>query len=289
MRLQQRSDGRLPQNTDLTGIPVWPGDQLDETADAILLSRLVADRLPADQRPDIASAAAYIVSHGPDTQQERWEENSGWSPATLAAEIAALRAAGRGDVAARWSASLERWTYTSEGWYVRIAPNGSPDTFDDVTLANAGGVYSQQQLVDPSFLELVRLGVRGAGDAHVLSTLLATDAAVRTDAGTTPLFHRYPHDGYGERLAGGAPPGTGHAWPLLTGERGVYTVLAGHDGTAYLTAMAAMAGPEQLIPEQVWEADASPTGSARPLVWAHAEYVILARAVATGVVADRPG
>jgi glucoamylase len=287
MKLQQRSDGSMPQNTDLTGTPIWPGQQLDETADAILLSKLLADRMPADQRPDIAAAASYIAAQGPATGQERWEENSGWSPATIASEIAALRAAGRDQLAAAWSAELEAWTYSSRGWYLRIAPNGHPDAFDDVTLANGGGLWPQQSLTDPSFLELVRLGIRSAKDPRILSTLKAVDATVRHDLGSLPLFGRYPNDGYGERFAGGSPPGSGHSWPLLTGERGVYTVLAGGDASGYAAGMTAMAGSEELLPEQVLEATAAPTGSARPLVWAHAEFIILERAVLTGVVADQ--
>jgi glucoamylase len=289
MRKQQRSDGEMPQNTDLTGMPIWPAQQLDETADAILLSKLLADRLPPDQRPDIEAAASYIAAFGPATEQERWEENSGYSPATIAAEIAALRAAGRNELAARWSASLERWTYSSvHRSYVRIAPSGTPDAVEDVRIANGGGVYPQQAVVDPSFLELVRLGVRPPNDPRVLSSLKATDAGVRTDVGSVHLFHRYPNDGYGERLDGGAPPGAGHLWPLLSGERGVYALLAGQDTTGYLEALTAAAGTEQLIPEQVWESTALPTGSARPLVWAHAEYIILAKALLTGVVDDSP-
>jgi len=289
MRKQQLPDGDMPQNTDLTGKVIWPGRQLDETADAILLSRLLENRLPADQRPDIASAAAYIAAYGPATGQDRWEENSGWSPSTIASEIAALRAAGRAALADSWSARLESWTFAQdEGWYVRIAPSGHPNLSEDVTLANGGGVFPQQQIVDQSFLELVRLGVRSASDARVVSSLRATDARVGARAGVTPLFHRYPYDGYGERNPGGSPPGSGHAWPLLTGERGVYTVLAGGDATRYLDALTRMAGSEELIPEQVWESTAAPTGSARPLVWAHAEYVILAQAVLTGVVDDSP-
>jgi glucoamylase len=288
MRKQQQPDGSMPQNTDLDGVPVWPGQQLDETADAILLSALLADRLPANQRPDIPAAAAYIASHGPATQQERWEENSGFSPATIAAEIAALRLAGRVDVAATWSAAVERWTYSSQGSYVRVAPKGRPNALDDVTLANGGGVYPQQLVLDPSFLELVRLGVRKANDPYVLASIKATDASIRRDLGLLPYFHRYSHDGYGERLPGGSPPGDGHLWPLLTGERGVYVVLAGGDASYYLDALAVAAGDEHLIPEQVWETSGLPTGSARPLVWAHAEYIILAKALATGVVADSP-
>ena len=289
MRKQQRSDGSMPQNTDLFGTPIWPGQQLDETADAILLSKLLANRLPTDQRPDIASAASYIAQHGPQTEQERWEEVSGWSPATIAAEIAALRAAGRTDLAAQWNANLERWTYSSLGSYLRIAPNGNPNAVDDVQIANGGGDFPQQQILDPSFLELVRLGVRSAKDPRILSSLAQTDAAVRVDIDGMPYFHRYPHDGYGERLPGGSPPGVGRAWPMLSGERGVYTALAGGDPSPYLSAMTAAAGSEQLIAEQVWDSSpGGPTGSARPLIWAHAEYIILAKAAATGTVDDVP-
>jgi glucoamylase len=206
----------------------------------------------------------------------------------MAAEIAALRAAGRTQLAAAWDARLEAWTYTSKGWYVRIAPNGHPDAFEDITLANGGGLWPQQSITDPSFLELVRLGVRGAKDPRILSTLRATDASVRHDLGALQLFGRYPNDGYGERLVGGSPPGVGHAWPLLTGERGVYTVFAGGDAAPYVDALTKMAGSEELLSEQVWESTAMPTGSARPLVWAHAEFIILVRAELTGVVADRP-
>jgi len=284
MRKQQQPDGSMSQNTDLTGTRIWEGQQLDETADAVLLSALFANLLPADQRPNIAAAADFIATHGPQTQQERWEENSGYSPATIAAEIAALRVAGLNSLANQWSAKLESWTYSGQGWYVRISPSGHPDAVDDVTLANNGGVFPQQFLVDQSFLELVRLGVRGPKDPRVISTLAATDEKLRV----RNYFYRYPFDGYGELTAGGTPPGLGHLWPLLSGERGVYTVLAGGDPFAYVDAMTAAAGSEQLIPEQVWQDTALPTGSARPLVWAHAEYVILASAMATGVVADSP-
>lgn len=289
MRVQQRADGSMPQNTNLFGTPIWSGQQMDETADAVLLSAALAERLPAAERPDISAAADYIATHGPVTQQERWEENSGYSPATMAAEIAALRAAGRNDLAAKWDASLERLTYSSLGYYLRISPSGHPDAVEDVSIANGGGVFPQQKILDPSFLELVRLGVRRADDPRVVSSLSQTDDAVRVDVGLDAYFHRYPYDGYGERLPGGAPPGIGRAWPLLSGERGVYTVLTGGDGSPFLRAVADAAGPEQLIPEQIWDsAPSGPTGSARPLVWAHAEYVILARAIATGQVADRP-
>ena len=116
------------------------------------------------------------------------------------------------------------------------------------------------------------------------------DATLRPDTPRGSVWHRYQGDSYGEH-ADGTPfdgRGIGRAWPLLTGERGVYTLLAGGDAASYLEALNTMAGSAQLIPEQVWESTGLPTGSARPLVWAHAEYIILAKALLTGVVDDLP-
>ena len=296
MGKQQRADGSMPQNTDLEGRQVWNGQQLDETADAVLLAVRLAGKASG---PDVARAADYIVKNGPTTQQERWEEAGGYSPATIASEIAALRAAARvvdparaatlRATAAQWDASLESWTLVRSGpagvnYYLRISPDGKPNSDEPISIANGGGVWDQREIVDPSFLELVRLGVRDAHDPRILSTLKVIDNVSHAKLGS----YRYPHDGYGERNPGSAPPGHGHLWPLLTAERGVYTVLAGGDAKSYLDDLRLRAGSAQLLSEQVWEDDGQPTGSARPLVWAHAEYIILAKAVTTGTVDDRP-
>jgi glucoamylase len=61
--------------------------------------------------------------------------------------------------------------------------------------------------------------------------------------------------------------------------------------------MEAFAGDSLLLPEQVWDAPDIPgrelffgeaSGSARPLVWAHAEYVKLRRSIEDGRVFDQP-
>jgi glucoamylase len=298
MGKQQQADGSMPQNTDLEGKPVWTGQQLDETADAILLAARLSGKASG---PDVAHAADYIVANGPATQQERWEEASGYSPATIAAEIAALRAASRvGGVhastwlstAARWDASLESWTFThtgalGSGYYLRISPDGKPDSAEPIDIANGGGVWDQREIVDPSFLELVRLGVRQPDDPRILGTLKVVDANDSYATGRGIAWYRYPHDGYGEKNPGSAPPGQGHPWPLLSMERAVYTVLARDRGILTLPVVG-IEQPDELIGEQVWEDTGLPTGSARPLVWAHAEYIVLAKAIATGAVDDRP-
>jgi glucoamylase len=190
--------------------------------------------------------------------------------------------------ARKWDAALEAWTFTRAGYYLRITSDGHPDAADLVNIANQGGVWDQREIVDPSFLELVRLGVRSALDVHVTSTVKVVDAAASGQAGGMTLWYRYPHDGYGEKNDGSAPPGKGHLWPLLAGERGVYTALGGGDARPFLAGLTSLAGSDQLLGEQVWEGTGLPTGSARPLVWAHAEYIVLARAVATGMVEDSP-
>ncbi len=308
MGRQQRDDGSMPQNTNLEAEPVWTAQQMDETADAILLAVRLSRVLSAGDGPDITRAADYIVRTGPITQQERWEEAGGYSPATIAAEIAALDAAVLWSrkqsksldhssewaaAARRWDAELESDTFThtgalGSGYYLRITTARHPDAADLVDLANQGGVWDQREIVDPSFLELVRLGVRPAHDARVAATVRVVDAASSGQAGGMTLWYRYPHDGYGEKNEGSAPPGQGHLWPLLMGERGAYTVIAGGDARPYVAGLESLAGSDQLLGEQVWEGTGLPTGSARPLVWAQAEYVVLARAAATGLVDDSP-
>ncbi len=297
----------MPQNTDLDGVRVWTGDQLDETADAILLAVRLADRIAAGSGPDIAGAAEYLLARGPSTEQERWEENGGYSPATMAAEIAGLRAAARwararhqDAQAVRWRATADQWeaqvetrTYVTSGplgtgYYLRISPDGRPNASDPLQIANGGGTFDQRVIVDPSFLELVRLGVRQPRDQRVLSSLVVLDSVDRGDAGSGPGWFRYPHDGYGEAAPGEAPGDDGHLWPLLAGERGVYTALAAADALPFVRELEALAGPEQLLSEQVWEGSGAPTGSARPPVWAHAEYLVLLRAALTGRVDDQP-
>ncbi len=84
-------------------------------------------------------------------------------------------------------------------------------------------------------------------------------------------------------------------WPLLTGERGHYELAAGNRTETYIRTMEGLASNTGLLPEQSWdEADrpeiyewlGKPTGSAMPLMWAHAEYIKLLRSSADGKVYD---
>ena len=99
LRAIQEEDGSWPQNCWLDGTPYWHGIQLDECAfpmlllDAALREGAVPPPLLKAYWPMVARAAGFVVRHGPRTGQDRWEENAGYTPFTLAVEIAALLAA----------------------------------------------------------------------------------------------------------------------------------------------------------------------------------------------------
>ncbi len=150
-------------------------------------------------------------------------------------------------------------------------------------------------------LALVRLGVRGANDPRIRNTVRVIDAVLKVDTPCGPAWHRYNHDGYGEK-ADGSPSertGVGRCWPLFAGERAHYELASGNVGAArqLLGVLESMAGETGLISEQVWDSEpmperrlcpGQPSGSAQPLVWAHAEHVKLIRSLADGAVFDMP-
>jgi glucoamylase len=330
---QQQADGGFPQNFWVDGRAYWQGIQLDEVAYPIILaSRLHRARAlqQFDPYPLVRSAARFLIEHGPATDQDRWEEISGYSPSTLAICIAALTCAAgmarqRGDVATAqfmqehadfMECHIEPWTVTTTGTlvpgirrhYVRIRPvsvrDPTPDESEDmgtVQLPNlepgTPNVFPANQIVDGGFLELVRYGVRPPDDPIILDSLLVVDKILKVDTPRGPVWRRYNHDGYGQRDDGRGYQewGQGRAWPLLTGERGHYELAAGGDPKPYLLAMERFATSTGLLPEQVWDEVSRQemhlelgmaTEAALPLVWAHAEYVKLARSIADGKVVD---
>ncbi|MBI3107493.1 MAG: glucan 1,4-alpha-glucosidase [Candidatus Rokubacteria bacterium] len=329
----QQVDGGFPQNFWINGEPHWRGIQLDEVSFPIILAwRLhVAGVLRSfDPYPMVLRAARYLIKEGPATQQERWEENSGYSPSTLAANIAALTCAAlfaraRGDAATAefiqeyadfLECHVESWTVTTQGalgpgigrHFIRIHPVavGDPHADEDpnhgvLAIRNrppgAQAEFPAKNIVDAGFLELVRYGIRKPGDPLIEDSLRVVDAVLKIDTPFGPCWRRYNHDGYGQRDDGGPylGAGTGRAWPLLTGERGHYELAAGRDVRPFIAAMEAFANSTGLLPEQIWdEADrpdvymssGRPTGSAMPLMWAHAEYMKLLRSVRDGQVFD---
>jgi glucoamylase len=294
----QQPDGGFAQNFWIDGTPYWCGTQLDEVAFPILLAWKL-DQAKAlrdfDPYPLVLGAARYLIERGPATPQERWEENSGYSPSTLASNIAALVCAAcfareRGDEAT--AAFLERhadfleghveaWTVTSTGTllpgvsrhFIRIHPvdpnDPEPDEDPDrgyVAIRNRPpGLpvwFPAKEIVDAGFLELVRYGIRKGGDPLIEDSLRVVDATLRVETPAGPCWRRYNHDGYGQRDDGGPFEGwgTGRAWPLLTGERGHYELAAGRDAGPYLRAMERFASAAGLLPEQVWDAPDLPAG-----------------------------
>ena len=134
-------------------------------------------------------------------------------------------------------------------------------------------------MVSPDALAFVRFGLRAADDPRIVSTVKATDATLRVDTPSGPVWHRYQGDGYGGHDDGEAFDGTGigRAWPLLTGGRAHYELAAGRADVAerLAQAMEALAGDSGLLPEQVWDsADipdrelyfGHPSGSAMPAI-----------------------
>ncbi|MDZ8053415.1 MAG: glycoside hydrolase family 15 protein [Aulosira sp. ZfuVER01] len=329
----QQEDGGFAQNFWVDGEPYWKGIQLDEVAFPILLAWLLHQEnvpLNFDIYPMILRAAGYLIRHGPATQQERWEECSGYSPSTLAANIAGLICAAQfvreiGDEATAQfieeyadflESHIEDWTVTTEGTlvpgikrhYIRITPteinnpqpNENPNQGTIFIASQPPGEpteFPAKEIVDGGFLQLVRYGIRKPNDPIIVDSVKVIDAVLKVDTPVGPCWHRYNHDGYGQQ-ENGEPYvdwGKGRAWPLLTGERGHYELAAGGDVKTYIKAMEGFASETCLLPEQVWdEADkpdvhmylGKPTGSAMPLMWAHAEYIKLLRSTNDGQVFD---
>ena len=332
----QEEDGHWPQNMWSDGRAYWSGVQLDEAALPILLVDLVrrsgafGDPELSSRRywPMVRSAASFLVRNGPVTQQDRWEEDGGYTPFTLAAEIAALLAAADlaelagepelapylRETADAWHDRLDRWLYVRgtpiarevgvDGYYVRISPADVEEGDDVVALKNRPPGESRGRadaIVSADALALVRFGLRAADDPRIRDTVRVIDALLRVETPAGPSWHRYNGDGYGEHDDGSPFDGTGvgRAWPLLTGERAHLALARGDRAEAerLLATMERLAGEGGLLPEQTWDSPdiperelffGRPAGSAMPLVWAHAEYLMLARGLADGRVFDTP-
>ncbi|MEJ2714930.1 MAG: hypothetical protein P8014_17450, partial [Acidihalobacter sp.] len=273
----------------------------------------------------VAGALRFMLAEGPSTGQDRWEEDPGVNTFTLAIVIAALVEGARfvpqpaADlalmVADYWNASIEDWCWASDtplarelgvsGYYLRAAPANvlvcDGAKAEHLFIKNRAHDYDRpaNQQISTDFLQLVRYGLRDPHDPHVAASVEVVDRLLRRQTPNGPVWHRYNGDGYGEHSDGRPFDGTGRGrgWPLLTGERGHYALLAGEDAGDYVRAMAAMTGRGGLLPEQVWDAapmperglfPGRPTGAAMPLVWAHSEFVKLCLSVQQGSPVDAP-
>jgi glucoamylase len=271
---QQLPSGAMPRNSLLNGKPApdTGGTQLDEAAYPILMAYLAG--LGGDTalwQDHIRAAADFLVANGPSSGVERWEEQTGYSPSTIAAEIAGLTAASaiaarHGDTARAglyqataddFQRTIKSWTVTTTGpygprYFIRLSKTGDPNAAISYGLGNGGPTLDQRDVLDGGFQELVRLGELPVTDPDVQASLAIIDSriAVTTPSGTG--YYRYGNsaasgsaDGYGDCYqpsqtscpTTGAPwpptdTGTGHLWPNLSGERAESDLAAGAAGKA---------------------------------------------------------
>ncbi len=349
---QQLPDGAMPRNSLLNGqaAPDTGGLQLDEVAYPILMDLQAG--LGGDAAlwaSHVRPAADFLVAHGPSDGNERWEEQSGYSPSTIAAEIAGLTAASA--IAAQqhdqqrsrlyqatadyFQRSIKSWTVTTSGpdaarYFIRLSKTGDPNAAISYNLGNGGPMVDQRSVIDGGFQELVRLGELPVSDPDVQASLgvLDNQISVSTPSGTG--YYRYgtsaasgSADGYGDCYqpsqtsctTTGAPwpptdVGTGHLWPVLSGERAESDVSAGQGPAAatLLNAMLSFSSGVGLVPEQAWEdpnlaaspygsdpatasigfTDGKAAGSASPLTWAQAQELRLIMGLGAGRTVETP-
>jgi glucoamylase len=217
------STGRFPQNAFVDGTPNWNATQMDEQAMPIILAYRLGPSVYNPLWQKIRLTANYIYSNGPWTEEERWEETSGYSPSTIAAEIAGLvdaaqialanndaaEAANWLNAADYWQQNVTGWTYTdhgcpdvashcnSAGMYIRINtsrpkggerpggwnPSDYPNPNMPVQIGNNGGTHRAIDIIDGGFLELVRMGVKRPNDPTIANTLLAYDGVIKQSIG----------------------------------------------------------------------------------------------------------
>jgi len=294
----QDADGSWPQNMWLEGTPHWKVIQMDQVALPILLVDKCLTHEAINKKrmhrywPIVKKAIQYIIKNGPYTQQDRWEEEKGFTPFTLAAQIAALLVAADlaednnekqlasycRQTADCWNDAIEKWTYVTgtslakkynvDGYYIRVNPyyDKAANELNDEVLylqnhKEGKGKVLLNELICVDALALVRFGLRSANDEKILNTIKLIDALLKVETPNGDCWHRYVNDGYGEDENGNEYDGTGigRAWPLLTGERAHYEIAAGNFDAAkkLVFAMEAFAN-NGLLPEQIWDTDDIP-------------------------------
>ncbi|MGI8416838.1 MAG: glucodextranase DOMON-like domain-containing protein [Nakamurella sp.] len=287
----QEADGSQPRNSLLDGTkaPDAFNIQLDEAAYPILMALQSGMARDNSLWPRVKAAANFLISHGPSDGVERWEEQTGYSPSTISAEIAGLVAAGtiarqhNDPVDARiWLATADQyqrniktWGVTDTGtlstspYFIRLSKTGDPNAAISYNLGNGGAAVDQRDVVDLGFLEYVRLGELPATDPVIAHSLTVIDANLEKPTASGPGWLRYNGDGYGDCVAGqgtscpvtGAPwdgdgnfTGLGHPWPVLGVERAQQYLAQGKTSVAaaqLVTVNKENSGPG-LVPEQVW-------------------------------------
>jgi glucoamylase len=271
----QQPDGSFPRDSELDGA-VAPDtfglSEIDEVAYPLLMAWEAGLSGNASFYTDhVRPAADYIVDHGPSTGAERWEEHPGYSPATIASEIAGLVAAGQlaqaaGDTARAhlylataddYQRNVKAWTVTTSGpdgprYFIRESVSGNPNTNQTYNLGNGSlNNIDQRSIIDAGFLELTRMGELSSTDPDVRASLKVVDSVLESQTSSGPGWHRYgikakgSTDGYGDCYVpdpttcsptgeGWFPHavGSGHLWPLLDGERAEQDLQSGASAAA---------------------------------------------------------
>ena len=230
--------------------------QLDETAFPILLAdhlrRARCARRACEPWPMVRRAATYLARNGPVTPEDRWEEDGGYSPFTLA--VGNRRAARRRrlrrrrrtsphrrDTCARrptsGTTSIERWTYVTDtalardrgvdGYYVRIAPrdvdDGGPPARTGVSRSEPAARQSADAVRRDG--QPRRAGARplrparGERSANRRIRSASSTALLCAETPTGPTWHRYNDDGYGEHEDGVRVRRNGHRPRLAVARR----------------------------------------------------------------------
>jgi glucoamylase len=349
---QQLPSGAMPRNSLLNGkaAPDTGGLQLDETSYPILMAQ--ESGLGSDTalwQDHIRPAADFLVANGPSDGVERWEEQTGYSPSTIAAEIAGLTAAStiaasHGDTARAhlyqataddFQRNIKNWTVTTTGpdgpaYFIRLSKTGDPNAAITYSLGNGGPTLDQRSVLDGGFQELVRLGELPVTDPDIQASLAIYDKNISVTTPSGNGYYRYGNsaadgsaDGYGDCYqpsqdsctTPGAPwpptdSGTGHLWPVLSGERAESDLADGNASGAksLLQAMISFSSGVGLVPEQAWEdpdlaaspygsdpatasigfTDGKAAGSASPLTWAQSQEVRLIASLGAGHNVDTP-
>jgi len=317
--VQQKPDGSFPQNSWVDGRPIGNGLQMDQVALPLVLAYQLKRHDRKTWLKHIKPAADFILNRGPRTDQDRWEEKPGYSPAAIAAQIAGLVCAAEiaklnGDKATggkylktadSWAQNVDKWTVTKSsnaGYYLRITENDNPNDGAKMEINSSSLVVDERKILDAGFLELVRLGIKGPHDPLIVESLKLIDQLIKVKTPAGEAWYRYNHDAYGETPDGGnydARNGIGRLWTLLTGERGEYELAASDIAAARrrLNTMAGFANDGLMIPEQVWDRQERPaaslrfgagTGSATPLAWSMAQFIRLAMSIERGRNVETP-
>ncbi len=320
-KVQQKRDGSFPQNSWVDGRPIGGGLQMDQVALPLVLAYQLARYGRTDWLRHVKPAADFIVRHGPRTDQDRWEEKPGYSPATIASQIAGLVCAAEiarrnGDSASansylktadKWNENVEKWTATRSGFtgrphFLRITEDDDPDDGAKMEINSSSLVVDERKIIDAGFLELVRLGIKEPRNQLIRDSLELIDQMIKVETPAGAAWYRYNHDAYGETRMGGnydGRTGAGRLWTLLTGERGEYEVALGDLAGARkrLDTLAAFANDGLMIPEQVWDLKKTPntnfrfgagTGAATPLAWSMAQFIRLAMNIEKGRNLETP-